>query len=162
MTTTFDFEIGDGPVPAHQHPNGGGWVADSATVSDTAFVAPNALVFGNAQVSGNSQVCDNAQVYANALVYGNAQVHGDARVYDNARVHNNARVSKTPVRVPRSDGYDFILVPCSDGKDRIIAGCRYFTIEEAYNHWNKEHKMFEETTIILEALKKLYELQKSS
>jgi hypothetical protein len=29
MTTTF-FNFGNGPVPAHQHPNGGGWVADSA------------------------------------------------------------------------------------------------------------------------------------
>ena len=26
--TTFDFEDGKGPVPAHQHPNGDGWVAD--------------------------------------------------------------------------------------------------------------------------------------
>lgn len=28
MTKTFDF--GFGPVPAHWHPNGGGWVADTA------------------------------------------------------------------------------------------------------------------------------------
>ena len=32
---TFDF--GNGPVPAHQHPNGKGWVADTALVADTAF-----------------------------------------------------------------------------------------------------------------------------
>lgn len=38
MTTTFDFEDGNGPVPAHQHSNGGGWVADTATVADTAYV----------------------------------------------------------------------------------------------------------------------------
>ena len=25
--TTYDFKDGNGPVPAHQHPNGGGWVA---------------------------------------------------------------------------------------------------------------------------------------
>ena len=32
MTTTFDFKDGNGPVPAHEHPNGGGWVADTAKV----------------------------------------------------------------------------------------------------------------------------------
>ena len=29
---TFDFNDGNGPVPAHKHPNGGGWVADTAKV----------------------------------------------------------------------------------------------------------------------------------
>ena len=49
--TTFDF--GKGPVPAHQHSNGGGWVADTATVSETAYVGPNARVSGNAKVFDN-------------------------------------------------------------------------------------------------------------
>ncbi len=48
--TTFDF--GAGPVPAHKHPNGGGWVADTATVSNTAYVGIDARVYGNAVVSG--------------------------------------------------------------------------------------------------------------
>ena len=42
--TTYDF--GAGPVPAHQHPNGGGWVADTARVADTAYVGPYAKVAG--------------------------------------------------------------------------------------------------------------------
>ena len=61
MTTTFDF--GYGPVPAHQHPNGGGWVADSATVDNTAYVGANARVF------------DQAQVYGQAQVFGQAYLH---------------------------------------------------------------------------------------
>jgi len=162
MTNTFDFKDGNGPVPAHHHPNGGGWVADTATVAATAYVGPDALVSNYAVVSDNAQVYDDAQVSDNAQVYDDAQVSGNALVYGNAQVSGNARVYKTPVRISRSDGYDFILVPCSDGKDRIIAACRYFTLEEAYNHWNKEHPEYEETTIILEALQKLYELQKSS
>ena len=118
--TIYDFKDGKGLVPAHQHPNGGGWVADTATVDEKAFVGPDAKVFGN------------------------------------------AKVTKTPVRIPRSDGYDFILVPCADGKERIIAGSRYFTYEEADKHWNKEHLMYAETTIILRSLKELYELQKTT
>lgn len=63
--TTFDFNDGKGPVPAHKHPNGGGWVADTATVDETACVGSEARVFGN------------ARVYDNAMVYGNAHVFDD-------------------------------------------------------------------------------------
>jgi hypothetical protein len=45
MSTTFVF--GNGPVAAHQHPNGGTWAADTATVDSTAFVGPNARVSGD-------------------------------------------------------------------------------------------------------------------
>ena len=41
---THDFEVGYGPVPSHRHPNGGGWVANTATVDETAFVGPLASV----------------------------------------------------------------------------------------------------------------------
>ena len=44
------------PVPAHQHPNGGGWVADTATVEKTAYVGPGARVSGAACVFGNARV----------------------------------------------------------------------------------------------------------
>ena len=87
--TTFGFGDGKGPVAAHKHPNGGGWVADTAYVGITARVFDTARVSGNAVVSGNTWVSGNAQVYGNARVYGVAQV------------------SLTPPRVFRSDGYDF-------------------------------------------------------
>jgi hypothetical protein len=50
--TTHDF--GSGPVAAHQHPNGGGWVADTASVESTALVKLGAQVSGDAQVSGHA------------------------------------------------------------------------------------------------------------
>ena len=37
-------DFGSGPVPAHQHHNGGGWVADTASVDATVYVGPNAVV----------------------------------------------------------------------------------------------------------------------
>ena len=58
--TTFDFRDANGPVPAHQHPYGGGWVADSAFVADTVYVGPNAKVYGKAWVSGNVRIFDYA------------------------------------------------------------------------------------------------------
>lgn len=51
-----DFDDGNGPVPAHQHPNGGGWVANTAHVDATAYVGPNALVYGHASVFDSARV----------------------------------------------------------------------------------------------------------
>ena len=211
MNMTFDFEDGNGPVSAKQHSNGGGWVADTATVSDTAYVGANAWVFGYARVYGSARVYDDARVFGyahiydtawvfgyarvygnadvygdacvfdNARVYGNADVYGDARVYGNARVfddarvfgyahvygnadvHGDVRISLTPPRAPRSDGYDFVVVPDSSGTLRVLAGCRYFTFEEARAHWTETRSdtlIGEETMDILDYLeiraRKLY------
>ena len=70
----------------HQHPNGGGWVANTATVAPSAFVGRYARVHGDARVSGN------ARVYGNAWVSGNAQMSGNARVFGNAQLSGDAWV----------------------------------------------------------------------
>ena len=114
MTTTFDF--GYGPVPAHQHPNGGGWVADSAAVDDSAYVGPNA------RVSGEARVYDNAQVSGNAQVYGNARVSGEARVYGKAYLHFGNGVTPS---IASGD-----LWMNSDGTETVRLGCWAGTIGE--------------------------------
>jgi UDP-3-O-[3-hydroxymyristoyl] glucosamine N-acyltransferase len=118
--STHDF--GDGPVPAHQHSNGGGWVAETARVEETAYVGSGAAVFdrasvshvaiisenaevrddakvfgsamvtGNARVSGQAKVCGDTLVFGNALVTDSATVYGDARVYGNTMVFGKADV----------------------------------------------------------------------
>ena len=42
MNLTHDF--GDGAVPAYKHPEGGGWVANTARVAHTAYVGPQCKV----------------------------------------------------------------------------------------------------------------------
>ena len=64
----------------HRHPNGGGWVQDTASVDETAHIGPDAQVFGNAWVSGDAQVFGTAQVCGNAWVCGNAEVSGSRHV----------------------------------------------------------------------------------
>ena len=64
----------------HQHKNGGGWVANTATVEDSVYIGANAQVHGNARVSGNARVCGDAQVYGDAQMSGNARVDSDAWV----------------------------------------------------------------------------------
>ena len=64
----------------HRHPNGGGWVQDTASVDETAHIGPDAEVSVAARVSGNAQVSGTAQVSGNAWVFGSAEVSGNAWV----------------------------------------------------------------------------------
>lgn len=52
----------------HRHPNGGGWVQDTASVDETAHIGPDAEVSVAAQVSGNAWVFGSAEVSGNAWV----------------------------------------------------------------------------------------------
>ena len=58
----------------HQHKNGGGWVANTATTEDSVHIGPNAVVFGDAQVFGDAWVFGNAQVFGKAVVFSDAWV----------------------------------------------------------------------------------------
>jgi len=150
--TTYDFNDGHGTVPAHQHPNGGGWVADTAMVHSTAYVGPNARVYGsarvcdNAEVYGTARVYENAQVYGKARVYGeawvhgNAQVYGEAHVYGEARVYGNAHVCDT-ARV-YGDAWVYGNEPQtpSDNRDTIIAALR-----AEVKAWREQFEVFENT-----------------
>lgn len=106
---TYDFGDGKGPVPAHRHVNGNGWIANTAKVAETARVGQNATVFGNACVSdqarirGRARVFGNASIAEHAVVRGKAQVCGNARVLGHAQVHGEARVAG-----------DIILSGCED------------------------------------------------
>lgn len=89
-----NFDFGQGPVPAHQHKNGGGWVADTATVRNSVYVGSNARVYGNAQVLDNAAIFNNARVYGNAIVKENTNIRDNARVFGNACVSGNAEVAE--------------------------------------------------------------------
>jgi UDP-3-O-[3-hydroxymyristoyl] glucosamine N-acyltransferase len=87
------YNFGNGDVPAHKHPNGGGWVADTAEVDITCYVGPYAFVYDNARIKDNVRIDDYARVFGNASVCQNAKVYGDAQVYGQAVLYNNSKVS---------------------------------------------------------------------
>jgi hypothetical protein len=113
----YPFEIqlqGTGPKPkrvelpaaaGHTHANGGGFVANSATVDATAYVGPSARVMGTAKVLGQARiegsatvvdatVRDSARVSGSALVYGtNVTIRDQARVRDRATAHVGVTIS---------------------------------------------------------------------
>lgn len=79
-------------VPGHAHPNGGGFVADSANVAATAYVGKEAQVLDSAQVLDNARIEDRATVGGSANVSGSAVVGGYAYVREGAKVRGNVRV----------------------------------------------------------------------
>lgn len=85
------------------HPNGGGFVAKSATVDATAYVGKDAMILGHSKILGqarildyavinNATVQDRAVVSGHALVERGAVVSGDARVRDYAKISNQAQI----------------------------------------------------------------------
>ena len=94
----FDFEDGNGPVPAYRHgnfiPDGrlGGWVAKTATVCKGAFIEQDAKVYGNAYVGKNALISDFARVYGHAKIHGHAHIGYKARVFGHAVIEDSAIV----------------------------------------------------------------------
>ncbi|MBQ8920645.1 MAG: N-acetylglucosamine-1-phosphate uridyltransferase [Oscillospiraceae bacterium] len=87
----------------HAHPNGGGWVANGATVADSVYVGPNAMVLGTANISGNVRIEDyaivagSATVRDNAVISGHAIVDGGGMIYDNGWKFGSVTVSGNAV-----------------------------------------------------------------
>ena len=91
--TLHDFQDGNGPVPAHRHLFGGGWVADSAHVDDAAYIGKNACEFGNAVVKDESLITDHAQVSGFSLIKDRACVRGHSAVSGTCVVQDESEIS---------------------------------------------------------------------
>ena len=88
----------------HVHSNGGGWVANYATVDASAYVGPNAKVLDFAKVQGNARIedyaiiSDNSTAKDNAIVSGHAVVQGRSTIQNNARIRDRAIVKDAIIK----------------------------------------------------------------
>ena len=115
-TEFHDFKDGAGPVPAHRHIKGQGWVSNTAHVDDTAYVGRNAKIFDYAIVKDNAIIEEEAEVSGYAIIRDDAHVKGRAIVRGTAVLKDNAEVS----------GQVFIARHMSLGKDKKIDGNQCF------------------------------------
>lgn len=94
-----DFRNGEGKVFAHRHSNGGGWVADTASVAESVRVAAGCGVYGYARVtdnvtlSGRATIGDYARVMHNVALSGSAVVRGSAILRDSVSLTEKAHIS---------------------------------------------------------------------
>jgi Family of unknown function (DUF6055) len=86
------------PAPSaagHRHANGGGWVADEATVAATAYIGPQAVVLGGS-VLGRARLEDHALLLSgtlkdDAVVGGISVISADTVVGGSAHVSTSFR-----------------------------------------------------------------------
>ena len=86
----------------HQHPNGRGWVANTARVDATVFVGPHALVYGHAEITERVCVVDSAQVSGHAKLSGDVIVSGNAWVDGNTKA-NTGRIWKNERKIEKQE-----------------------------------------------------------
>jgi len=89
---------GESVLSGSEHPNGGGFVARSATVDASVWVGPNAQVLNAAKVRGHARIEGHAVVKSDAVVKDRALVSGHAIVQ--GRVEGDAMVGDYAV-IPR-------------------------------------------------------------
>ena len=150
--------FGNARVSGNARVFGSGMVYENAWVFGDAMVSGNARVFGSGMVYGSGMVFESGMVSGNAWISEDAWVSGYARVSGNARIFGDAKIYKNFPLSNRSDGYSFIIVPDKNNILRIIAGCRYFTIEEARSHWTNTRmgtQLGEESLAIVDHLEKM-------
>jgi hypothetical protein len=129
-TFLHDFKDGKGLVLSRRHKNGGGIVAESATVSDDCIVAPRAEVGGNAMVLNGCKVLDQARVYGNAYVSNGVTLEDEVEVYGSAEVkYDIVLFGKSRVSVPPKVvlGFDHKLIITDE---HITMGCHMFDKEQ--------------------------------
>lgn len=66
--------------PGHTHSNGGGWIANTATVAASVYVGPKAIVVGTSNLSGTVSVNGTARL-ENVTASNSVQFNGDCNVY---------------------------------------------------------------------------------
>lgn len=87
-------------------------------------------LYGNSRMYDNSRMHGNSSMHDNSCMYGNSSMYGNSRMYGNAQLHWT--ITETPVTVNTSDGYTMAY---NKENNKISAGCRYFTVDEAVQHW---------------------------
>lgn len=98
-TTLHDFNDGNGPIPAHRHINGDGWVADTAHVEDTVYIGRNARVFGYATVKDEVVIIEDAEVSGYAVIRdlvcikGKSVIRGACTIKESAEIAGNVFIA---------------------------------------------------------------------
>ena len=96
------YDFGEGPVAARQHPKGGGWVADTVDMDPEASVERGSLVFGRTRVRGPVRIAGVSVVCGDAWVWGNARIENGSRVCEHAMVSEQAWIDGGSVVMGRA------------------------------------------------------------
>lgn len=79
-------------VEAHKHPNGGGWVANTAKVAPSVYVSSTSEVFDYAEINGHVIIRGKCRIFGNARIDGDITILGHVIIQDNVRISGRATI----------------------------------------------------------------------
>ncbi len=83
------------------HPNGGGFIHQSAKVAESVYVPADSMVCGFSEITGNvrieenSTVTHNAKISDNVIIRGGSYIGGNAQISGDIIVENGSKVTGT-------------------------------------------------------------------
>ena len=114
---THDFYDGRGPVPAHRHPNGGGWVSDDSKVDPLSIIDEGSSVSSESRVSGGSLV-SGSQVSGGSTVSGSRV--SESRVSESTV--SGSQVSRSQVSGSTVSGSQVSRALIENSRDMLVIG----------------------------------------
>lgn len=90
------------PEEQHQHKNGSGWVANTATVAGTAYIGPDARVFGDAQVFDNAWKTSPLYIQGSKHALTNCAY---GQIIIGCQVHSFSEWKKLYKKIGKENGY---------------------------------------------------------
>ena len=145
-----------------RHPNGGGWVAASATVDPTAYVGPNCMVLDGAKVLDQAivedyamvtgqgvTIKDHARVSGGAVVAGAAWIEGYARVLRNINTRQGLFTRGLQTLYPEAPLYESGIV-FTPPERRTTPERRHYNFASSYQGVEANYDMERSETVFLE------------
>lgn len=120
-----------------------------AAVGEGARVMGNVEMYGDACVSGTARVRGNVVMRGEAVVTGYAELLGNAEM-SGGIVHRGKHAEV--YHFGSCDNYSRCLVQIG-GVAWVGAGCRWFTLTDAIEHWSNHDKDRATALILLEGAK---------
>lgn len=126
-------------------------VFNDAKVSDNASMYDNARIAGNARLNDNSRMFGNSSMHDNSAMHGNSSMLGKSEMQDYSSMHDSAKLvdgiltgRQVLTGICRAElvcnltsvieNYSKTLNNLN-GVAYIAAGCRWFSLKKAKEHW---------------------------
>ncbi len=93
-----------------KHPNGGGWVSDTATVEDSVYVSEDSAVYEKAVVRHQVKLIGTVRVYGFAAVLEDVQLSDRVQVFGSAKVSDRATISGRVQIKDSAEVYDTAVI----------------------------------------------------
>ena len=119
-------------------------IGNDVSIGDCAWIEERAQIEHDVWIGGNVQIQKNVHIKNNTLIEDNVHIGEGTRIGAHGAIESDAFIGKGSLIGPRCTRVLYLgrgprdyplLIVLQDGVPKFGAGCRWFTIEEARQHW---------------------------